>query len=315
MITLYLLVACGTPDAEPVDSLDLVDAVDERIQDGDWEGLSDNDLVFQGADVLIEPYADMMWCLVGTYTGPDVGLYRMKTYQGNFGHHFQIMGLTAGEDVYPDGTLIDCSKTGALPMGDLDPLMLPTDSNHTEVTTPLPGGMAFKLRSGQRYVLQSHYVNTTDMPIRVQDIVVNATVPVEDVEVWTAPLVANGESFLVPPGEEASYEFTCSYEQDYSFVYILGHMHEWGKALSIDITVGEQQLTIHDVPAWDPSYRDSAPVSYFDAAEPFTLKAGTNLTTRCSWYNDTAEALAFPHEMCVSVGMVYPALVADVCSK
>ena len=315
MMILSLLVACGVPDSEPVDSLDLVDAVDERILDGDWEGLSDNDLVLHGADVVIEPYADKMWCLGGTYTGPDVGLYRMKTYQGNFGHHFQIMGLTAGADVYPDGELLDCSSTGALPMADLDPLMLPTETNTSEAATLLPEGMAYKLRSGQRYVLQSHYLNTTDTPIRVQDIVVNATIPVEDVEVWTAPLVANGENFLVPPGEEASYDFSCTYEQDYSFVYVLGHMHEWGKALSIDISVDGEQQTIHDVPVWDPSFRDSAPVTHFDQAEPFTLKAGTTLTTHCSWYNDTAEALAFPHEMCVSVGMVYPALVADVCSK
>jgi hypothetical protein len=315
MMILSLLVACGVPDSEPVDSVDLVDAVDERILDGDWEGLSDNDLVFQGADVVIEPYADKMWCLVGTYTGPDIGLYRMKTYQGNFGHHFQIMGLTAGADVYPDGELIDCSSTGALPMADLDPLMLPTDSNHTDVATPLPEGMAYKLRTGQRYVLQSHYVNTSDSQIRVQDIVVNATVPVEEVEVWSAPLVANGESFLVPPGEEASYDFSCTYDQDYSFVYVLGHMHEWGKAMSIDIDVDGAPQTIHDVPAWEPSFRDSAPVTHFDQTQPFTLKAGTTLTTRCTWYNDTSEALAFPHEMCVSVGMVYPALVADVCSK
>ena len=315
MMILSLLVACATPPESSDSPSETVDAVDVRILEGDWEPLSDQDLVFQGADVVIDPYADKMWCLVGTYTGPDVGLYRMKTFQGNFGHHFQTMGLSAGEDLYPDGELIDCSATGALPMVDLDPLMLPTEGNRGDQVNPLPEGMAYKLRSGQRYVLQSHYVNTTDTPIRVQDLVVNATMPVEEVEVWTAPLAANGEQFLVPPGEEASYDFDCTFDQDYSFVYILGHMHEWGTKLSVDVTVDGIRETIHDVPEWDPSYRDAAPVTRFSESQPFTLKAGSTLTTHCAWYNDTAEDLGFPHEMCVTVGMVYPAMVADVCNK
>ena len=134
----------------------------------------------------------------------------MITYQGNYGHHFQIMGISAGPEVYADGELMDCSATGSLPMTDLDPLMLPTSGNRSEVSTPLPDGMAYKLRNGQRYVLQSHYVNTSETPVRIRDMVVNKTMPVEDVSVWSAPLVANHQTFTIPPHEEASVEFDCT---------------------------------------------------------------------------------------------------------
>lgn len=309
---MFLLLACANPDGDSAAMVAETEPVDDRIQESDVEALSENDLIFWGADLVIEPYADKMWCLVGTYNGPDVALHRMKTYQGEFGHHFQILGMKGA--AYEDGELLDCSVNGSLPMGDLDPLLLPTEGNRSEVTNPLPEGMAFKLRQGQRYVLQSHYLNTSDKPVRVRDAVISEVMPMEDVKTWTAPLVANHQTFTIPPGEEESVSFDCTYKGDYSFIYLDGHMHEWGKSFKAEVQDGDSFKTVFEVPTWDPSFRDNAPVIHFDDSNRLTLKAGQTLRTTCTWYNNTDSPLEFPNEMCDTVGMVYPALVPDVCS-
>lgn len=200
-MTILLFLACP-PDKEPVESDSALEAVDERIDDADVVPMSDNDLRFYGPDVVIQPYEDKMYCLFGTYTGDDVGIWGLKTWQAPGGHHLQLLSVFAGPEIYPDGLMKDCTSADSVPMGDVEPMMIPTEGNLSEVTIPLPEGMAVKLRSGTRYMVQSHYLNTTDQAIRVRDVTVAAVKPADEVEVWGAPFVANTSVFEIAAGEK-----------------------------------------------------------------------------------------------------------------
>lgn len=315
---LIALLACTTA-ADSSDSDAPIDAVDVTISDADLGELTDADIVLTGADALIEPGQDVMICLFGTYTGGDVGLHEIHTYQGAGGHHFQLMGTSTPAVDVPDGTVVDCTgENGGFQMASLEPLGLPNygtvNGVLSDLAMPLPDGMAVELESGQRYVLQSHYLNTTQDTLHIGDKVVLHTLPTESVETWAAPLIFNRDDFSIPAGGSASVSFDCTIDADkeWNLLYMLGHMHEWGTAFQVDSMAGETATPVYSIPEWDPVYRD-APVilNFTDTVEP--LVPGSVYRTSCSWFNDTDEAIGFPHEMCDTVSLVYPQKTTVIC--
>lgn len=310
-MTLLALLACAGTDV-PAESTPA--PLDLRLVDGDYPETGDDAFEWWGPEVTVQPGEDVMWCLFGTYTGPDVGIHTFDIYQNAFGHHLQLMGTTASDLDYPDGTVMDCTATGSLPMADLEPLALPTGGNIGEIELALPEGMAVKLDEGQRWVIQAHYLNTSTDAFLAEDVAIVGTLAEDAVTTWAAPLVMNRQAFEVPPAEEASVTFDCAFEQDYTVLYMLGHMHEWGTAYKVEQLDDQGAAsTVYEVPEWSAEYRDSPPVSSYADGE-WVLPAGTPLRTTCSWFNDTDETLVFPHEMCATVGVVYPALTPDICS-
>lgn len=312
-MTILLFLACD-PDKGPVPSDSGVEAVDERIADDDASALSDHDVRFYGPEVVIQPYEDKMYCIFGTYTGEDVGIWALKTWQGPGGHHVQLMSVAAGPEVYPDGMVMDCTASDSIPMGDVEPLVIPTEGNLSEVSYPLPEGMAVKLRSGTRFLVQSHYLNTTEQAIRVRDVNVAAVKAEADVEVWGAPFVANTSMFEIPAGEKKTHSFDCPIAKDYHVLYINGHMHEWGTNMKIERVVDGVASTLYEVPVWDTSFRDVPPTTHYADGEMF-FSAGDVIRTTCNWDNTTDHTLAFPSEMCDGVAMVYPTTVPDICDE
>ncbi|MSP55732.1 MAG: hypothetical protein EXR69_09045 [Myxococcales bacterium] len=306
---LLLAFACSSPSDDSASS-----PLDLRLVEGeDYPAPGGSDLVFRGPDLVIEPYTDMMYCTMETYTGEDIGLNDFNSYQdATFGHHFILLGSSTSAIDYPDGTGFDCTSTEDLSMDSLEPIMLPTGGNQEVVGIALPPGTATKLRSGQRYVMQSHYVNTGDRQILVNDVAVSATIPVDEVEVWAAPVVMNHQEFEIPAGEEATISFDCLFEPQYNFLYLAGHMHEWGKHITLERVVDDVVVeTLYDT-EWDASYRDLPPLVDYGAG--YALPEFTTLRTTCTWFNDTDETLAFPAEMCDHVAMAWPALTSDICT-
>lgn len=311
MITsLLLLAACGGSE----DSGSAPAAVDLRLTEADLPELAENQMIWWGPDTVVEPYQDVMSCVYGTYEGEDVGLTDFAVYQAAFGHHLQLMGTTLSPVDAADGEVLDCTSTNSLPMSDLEPLMLPTSTNYSTVDFDLPDGMAVKLDHGQRYVLQSHWINTSDEPVRLQDAAIFTTTPVDAVEQWAAPLIANRTEFELPPHQSTELAFDCTYDQDYRVLALLGHMHEHGSAFATDVVDLEGNVErVYEIPEWDASYRDAPPQNWYADGE-MVLRAGETLRTTCAWYNDTDAPLTFPGEMCVTVTVVYPSLTPVICS-
>lgn len=294
--------------------------IDLRVDESALPALEPNQFVLAGPDTVIEAGADVMVCVFGTYTGPTVGMHDVFTYQGRGGHHLQLMGTgTPAADV-PDGTIMDCTGDGGqFQMADLQPVGVTNggsvDGEPIGVSMPLAEGMAFELESGQRYVLQSHYVNTETVPVRVRDLAVVTTIPVEDVDAsgtWAAPLIFNRSDFVIPAGGQLETSFQCTTEEDWNVIYVLGHMHEWGTRFSVTRQDGASWTPFYEVPEWDPVYRDKPQVDYYpDGVMP--IPAGTTFETSCAWQNDKDHDLVFPHEMCVAVNIVYPQKTTVIC--
>lgn len=312
MTLLLTLVACSS-DTDDSSATAAETAVDARLQEGtDYPAPGADDVLWYTPEVVIQPGEDVMYCLFGTYTGDDIGIHAFDTYQGEIGHHIVLMGTSASELDYPDDTVIDCTATNSLPMADLEPLILPTGGSVGVGGTTLPEGYAVKLRHGQRWVIQGHWLNTSTEPQRVKDVAVMNTLPVDAVAEWAAPLVMNHQGFELLPQQETHISFDCTFEHDYNVLYFLGHMHEYGTYFSLEQLGDGEPASIYET-AWDASYRDLPPVNAYGVGE-FFLAAGTTMRTQCTWNNTTDNTIVFPHEMCDAVAMVYPALTSDICS-
>jgi len=312
MILSLALAAC-TPDTPDTAEAVAYDVVDLRLTEADLPALGEGDAVWWGPDEVVEPGEDKMFCIFGTYTGEDAGIHALSTYQNTLGHHLLLMGTTASELDFPDGSVADCSAEGDLSMADLEPLVLPTSVQiggvDRDLGIDLLDGMAVKIDQGQRWVLQAHYLNTGVDPIRVHDPAVLNLMPEAEVETWAAPFVLNSSDFRIPAQESATHSFDCEVPQDLNVLYVTGHMHEWGTAFRTEqIGLG----TVYEQTEWDPEWRDSPPVQAY-APGSYLIPAGSTLRTTCNWFNDTDEDLTFPSEMCDTVTVVYPQLTALIC--
>jgi len=317
MLVSNLLFACaGAPVTLDKSSVDET-VLDVRVTDDDIGPVGSNQMVLDGPDVEIPGASDIMYCVYGTYTGPTVGMHEVHTYQGEYGHHFTLNGTSAPALDVPDGTMVDCtSQNGVYQMSDLEPLGLPNLNTANGVDSseklPLPDGMAVKLETGQRYILQSHYLNTTANPIHIRDRVVITTYPEDQVENWAAALVFNRDDFRVPARGTFTTSFDCTIPSDVSLLYMLGHMHEWGTAFETDRIDSDVVTPYLSVPQWDPIMRDVPPF-LAPTGDQANLPAGTTFRTTCSWSNTTDDDLVFPYEMCDTVGFVYPQEASLIC--
>ena len=314
---MMLLLACadesGGPAAQDYD-------VDLRLGAGDYDDPGADGMVIVGPDVVVGAGEDKMFCLVGTYAGDDMGVHDLITYQNTFGHHLVLMGMTATELDHPDGEIFECTTNDQYDMTDLEPIVLPTagfvDGVRNESEIQVPDGTAVKLDAGQRWLLQAHYLNTGVESFRAQDVAVFTFLdPDTEVDTWAAPFVLNKDDFSLPPGEATTASFDCTFDdmdEPWSALYLNAHMHEWGTSFGLTRTRAGATESVIDIPTWDPYFRDAPPTEYYEPGS-FTIEPGDTFTTTCNWYNDTDETIEFPHEMCDSVGLVYPQLNTVIC--
>jgi hypothetical protein len=269
-------------------------------------------------EYVIEPASEVALCWFSTYVGPTTGIAAQWSYQSPYGHHVVMNATNAGAYDHPDGEVLDCTAADALPMTELQPLLIARGTTSGSELGPeseiiLPRGMAVELRQGQRLVLQSHYVNPTADPILVQDALDLALADAEEVETWTAPFVHADIGLAIAPGRQ-ELSFDCAWPGPYELLFLAGHLHERGAAFETTMTRAQGgSRTLYSVDAWDPIYRDAPPVNEYAPGE-MSVEEGDVFTTRCAWDNDTDRVLGFPEEMCVTFGMVYPTRVPLLCS-
>ncbi len=269
-------------------------------------------------EYVIPAGTERQFCWITTYQGPDVGITAVYNYQSVLGHHVTLFGTSALERDFPDDSSWDCTDTEALDMASMEPVIIGGIVSASEDgvlnTFELPEGMAAPLETGQRVIVQSHYVNIRAEDVLVQDEAQVATTSEAEVTTWAAPLVATVTDFTIPANtEEYALEFDCDYDDTYELLYMGGHLHEWGRSFSASHTRNGETNTVYDIPEWDPVLRDAPDYVNFAPGE-FVIEPGDRLTTRCVWSNDEDHTLEFPAEMCVTFGMAYPSRVPIICS-
>ncbi len=313
-LLLLILPALGAC-TQPADTGSGSAVVDLTMTAGvDYPAVGPTDISWEMPAFEVPPYTDTQMCLAGTYTGPDVALTTFGGYQqAEYGHHVLLLGTSTNAIDMPDGEFFDCTQTADLPMSDLQPIILPTGGNGEAFGMALPTGIATKLRSGQRTILQVHNVNTSGNTLLVNAIGISNTIPDDQVTDWAAPWTTNEDKFSIPAHSAQTDTFDCTFATPYNMLYFIGHMHEWGTHFKLEKIDPDGTSTTFYEEQWDPAYRDTPPIEDHTAS-PFVAEAGSVWRTTCEWYNDTDNDLTFPGEMCAAVSMVYPALTADICS-
>ena len=112
--------------------------------------------------MVVEPGTEAIFCLYGTYEGPDAGIVSfIPEWPGGFLHHSLMKRVDEFE--YDDGTLFDCTALEF--QWPPKPTLVESVGADGEDWIDLPEGIGFKFDTGQRWVTDVHYVNTSDEKI------------------------------------------------------------------------------------------------------------------------------------------------------
>jgi hypothetical protein len=298
IVPLVLFIGCAAQDDGDSADGDEIEARDERVPIPPEDP---NVITLLGAEVVIEPGEDRMVCHYATYNGPETAITDAIGLQGKGGHHAVLL---SAKEPQPDGTIEEC--TDASDMAKYDVLTIPQE---------LPEGHGALLTANRQVVIQSHYVNTTDEPILVRDVVQLPTMRPEDVVTWTAPFITNTLDVELPAGKVTEVSFDCIVPEAVELLVIGGHMHEWGLKFELEMGMSPEAMEMtYLVDPWSAEFRDLPPVTLY-YSNPKPLAAGTIVRTTCTFNNTESEPLMFPHEMCTSFGIVAGTKEPMVCRQ
>src|SRR5262245_13342502 len=151
----------------------------------------------------------------------------------------------------------------------------------------MPANYAFRWRKGEGLYLQTHYVNVTESPTRVQSYVdAKLREPSEDHVVLS--LFSHGTlKNRVAPASETNLSLECAIKKDLPLVMFTNHLHEYGTKIRTELVLPDgSKSVIKDDPVWNIEWTNSANYKHvFDA--PVMLPEGSTLRTHCTWKNTT----------------------------
>ncbi|MBM4361573.1 MAG: hypothetical protein FJ104_02745 [Deltaproteobacteria bacterium] len=295
-----LLAACGSGgDDEGGDTGGgaPADVIDARATP---PAATDADVDFLSEELTIPVGEDKQMCVFMKSPDRDIYVQKVEQIQGDGGHHALLLA-TGRTD--PPGTIVDC--TDAERMADFKLQLLPLE---------LPDGYAQLLPANTAMVMQSHYINTNDLPLLVKDTVRLHTVPGDTVATPAAPFATNTYDFSLPPLARHEKAFDCTVDRDTEIITVGGHMHEEGKSFKLELVHADGSVeVVHEVPAWVPSYRDTPPIDSFPS-KPVAVKKGETIRTTCVWQSTRDEEVGWPSEMCASFGLTKGAFEPYQCA-
>jgi hypothetical protein len=290
---ILLLGAC-TPIEEEDGILDLVREVQEPPDGG---------IQLATPPLEVAPFEEVFWCYYGTHTGENVGVDFVQPFVSPYNHHTFIQAAQEGDPA--DGELVDCSDYSGMekttPLFDISGNSLTADGNYLQ----LPEGVAISLKSGQRWLIEAHFVNPTAQTLSVNVVFNLGVVPEDEVETWAASYQFDLGPPEIAAGQDVTQSFDCAFPQDVSLITLMGHMHQYGQDMSIDRVDETGSERIYTVDHWEAEYRDYPPIQSYELGE---LMVGEEqvLHTSCHWFNTTEQDLGFPEEMCSAKGIAAP---------
>jgi hypothetical protein len=167
--------------------------------------------------------------------------------------------------------------------------------------TNMPPGVALRIEAGRQIVIQSHYINTSDQPRTVMDMVdIERTTIEESPTVVDSFAMINSEFSIPARARNYILEKTCRIEEAMDIYLLLGHTHESGMLFEVELMAGGSgapELLYHATDG--PLLRDNPQILTWET--PLRFEAGDVLRMRCGWDNRTDDVLEWPDEMCVAL--------------
>ena len=301
-ITITLTAACDTtgPDEEFLDG-----RVEVPDPPADGKGLQ-----FVQPEFDVPPGKELQTCWVLDWVPEeDVFIKQFLGLQSGMGHH--MVALTAATPQQA-GSSYDCTELEA--MVGLNPLLVPVNAPGElaldEELRMFPDDFMVRVPAGSKIVIQSHYVNISDQPLRIADVARFEFVTASEEEAFTgASYFTVNHGFINVPAGESNHTtgVTCDIDQHIEMTSLLGHMHDWGTSVIIERERAGSRETLYEVPEWTVEFRDRAPLNKYTTADPLVFEPGDKVHITCTYNNTTDHALQFPEEMCVVFGSYFPA--------
>jgi hypothetical protein len=257
-----------------------------------------NELAFQTGEFEVPPGDSFTCFYTSTKTDRELTVGDTASTQGPGGHHVTIYFT----DIEREPSYHPCDDAEMVSWH-----MVGGASDTGEPVVPLPPGGALKVPAGKQIVVQSHYINTTGAPQKVNDSVKLKLLEPSEVKEYVNFWVINDASFNVPPNGSATSVSTCTVPKDLNTVLLLGHMHDHGKRYTLERLddKGNAVETMYDQ-EWQPDYAGHPPLVTATLEEPMFIPAGTTFRQTCTWNNNTTDPLVFPREMCITFAHYFP---------
>jgi hypothetical protein len=168
-------------------------------------------------------------------------------------------------------------------------------------STQLPEGVGLRISAGQQIVIQSHYINTSDQPMTVMDMIELERTTIEESPTIVDALAIINEDFEIPAGAQEYTRVTeCTMDEDMDIYMMLGHTHEHGVFFEVErVAAGSSDSEVLYHATDGKLLRESPQIKQWN--DPLRWSAGDTVRVTCKWTNDTDQALRWPEEMCVAL--------------
>jgi len=164
----------------------------------------------------------------------------------------------------------------------------------------LPEGVAFRLPKGSSILVNTHFLKTIEghsvLDFKFAEVSADRKI---------ASLFANGNlRFKIAANATGYATADCVLPRDIDFILFSNHMHDHGASALTHLTRGPGGAVdlVHADPNWTYEMQFNAEFAQWPVNQPLRMAAGDTLHTECNWTNTTAEAIAFPREMCIGFG-------------
>jgi hypothetical protein len=316
--SVVMAVACGTTETTPRSpgAPDVVDlTIELALPTSGYQLVTEPMVVEPGTErllcsvVRVTPEADelLFWVNRMESMSSDDS-HHMNVYFGDFSFFEPFLGpeaVTAALGVEP-GTY-DCDVLDGLM--ELAVPFFPSQRTNQRIT--LPEGVAIPMMAPMTLVMEHHYINIGDAPVRINAALNLERTPVEEVD-EVASLVFDAIRDLEVPAETQKVESrTCIFDREVEVALVSTHTHQWAQCASINHYDGQADQVEAD-PFFVNKYWHVPPILHFER-DTFTVAPGNGVHYACHYDNNSTRVLVddgtAQGEMCVFAAVVYPAPV------
>lgn len=254
---------------------------------------SDLDVPLFSDVVTVDPGADVTFCTFTNLILDEATIFGESFgAQSPQGHHGILQYTTTPQDPH----------TG--PCGAMDGQMLlgGTGGKGVADKATLPTNFGVEVPAGAQIVINHHWINVSDVQVEGQTQMLARRLPSGGDTVLAGNLPMLGFGWEIPASSSLSYSTECKFGEDVSYVLALGHMHEYGKhvIIEVDRVDGSSDMLIDQ--DWTKDSGTTAGGKIFTLDDPYVIHQGDTVRLTCDWHNSTADAVGFPREMCIFFG-------------
>ena len=221
-----------------------------------------------------------------------------QSQQAKGGHH--IILVENDKDV-PDGPPVQCGQSEAINPKNGSMIYISQIEQDSQL---FPPGVGMTLPAHASLMLQLHYIDATPADLTLSSTVDVLAGPPGSITKVAAPMLFYDSGLQVTPGDSSAHAgcVPLSQQDEPVDVFMLaGHMHSHGIDFKLDFTdVDGGSSQIYETQQWD-----SPPEKYF--APPLLVQPGAEFDWSCSYFNADGGTITDPDEMCVTLGLYYPA--------